>query len=36
MNSKGLTYEALFTEKKGQAAELAREAGGAKQKDGSG
>ena len=26
MNSKGLTYEALFTEKKGQAAELAREA----------
>ena len=26
MNSKGLAYEALFTEKKGQAAELAREA----------
>lgn len=26
MNSKGLAYEALFTEKKGQAAELARKA----------
>lgn len=26
MNEKGLVYEALFTEKKGQAAKLAREA----------